>query len=57
MSRERLLKVLAWAFSAAAIVAAIYNAATGKGGKECAALITFALLLQFFYGKELQLNR
>ena len=57
MSREKTLNVLAWVFSAAAIVVAIYNAVTGKGGKECAALITFALVLQFFYGKELKQNR
>ncbi|MFU0832582.1 MAG: hypothetical protein ACFWUC_06520 [Oscillospiraceae bacterium] len=45
MSRAKTLKVLAWVFSAAAIVAAIYNAVSGKGGKECVALITFALLV------------
>ncbi|XOQ43734.1 MAG: hypothetical protein ACFWTN_04665 [Clostridium sp.] len=57
MGREKTLKILAWAFSITAIAAAIYNAVTGKGAKECTALLTFSLILQFFYAKELKQNK
>lgn len=51
MNRKKALMILAWAFSAAAVAAAIHNAITGTGSQECAVLITGALILQLLYAK------
>lgn len=57
MQRNRVLMVLAWAFSAAAIAAAIRNAVTGTGSRGCAVLLTVSLILQFFYVRSLKQNK
>ncbi|WP_326975085.1 hypothetical protein [Caproicibacter sp. BJN0012] len=57
MQRNRALMVLAWAFSAAAVAAAIHNAVTGTGARECAELLTASLILQFFYVRSLKQNK
>lgn len=49
--------IMAWAFTLAALGAGIYNAATGKGGTLCALLLTFALILQFSYGRSVKAAR
>lgn len=58
MQRSKALMILAWAFSAAAVAAAIHNAVTGTGAKECAVLLTAALVLQLLYARNLkQINK
>lgn len=54
MQRNRALMVLAWAFSAAAVAAAIHNAVTGTGARECTVLLTASLILQFLYVRNLK---
>ena len=54
LSREKALKILAWAFTIGAIAAMIYTAAFHKGGGFMAVLLTFALFLQHSSGKELK---
>ena len=51
MQQNRAIMILAWAFSAAAVAAAIHNAVTGTGAVECAVLMTAALVLQFIYAR------
>jgi hypothetical protein len=57
MQRSKALMILAWAFSAAAVAAAIHNAVTGTGSMECAVLITASLALQYLYVRSLKQNR
>ncbi|WP_411678236.1 hypothetical protein [Caproicibacter sp.] len=57
MQRNRAIMILAWAFSAAAVAAAIHNAVTGTGSTECAVLITASLILQFLYARSLKQNK
>lgn len=57
MRRSRVLMIVTWLFSIAAIAAAVYNFVTGAGFKECAALITMALVLQYFYAKDLKADQ
>jgi chaperone required for assembly of F1-ATPase len=52
-----MLMILAWAFSAAAIAAAIHNAVSGTGSTICAVLITASLFLQYFYVQTLKHNK
>lgn len=54
MRSDRAILILAWAFSAAAIAAAIHNAVTGTGARECAVLMTAALVLQLVYARSLR---
>ncbi|MCI1965073.1 MAG: hypothetical protein LKJ17_02905 [Oscillospiraceae bacterium] len=57
MQRNKMLMILAWAFSAAAIAAAIHNAVSGTGSTICAVLITASLFLQYFYVQTLKHNK
>jgi hypothetical protein len=56
MQKKRVTMIVAWAFSLAAIVAAIRNAVTGTGARECAVLFTAALAFQYLYAKGLKEN-
>ncbi len=57
MQRKKAMMIVAWVFSLAAIIAAIRNAVTGTGARECAILFTAALVFQSLYAKSLKENR
>lgn len=54
MEHKKILCILTWAFTLAAIFFAIHTAATGTGGIAAVMLMTFAIAAQSFYGKELR---
>ncbi|HEX3018330.1 MAG TPA: hypothetical protein VHP31_10850 [Caproicibacter sp.] len=54
MNHEKILGIIAWAFTAAAIFFAVYSYVTHQGGIACAMLMTMALASQYAYGKEIK---
>lgn len=54
MDRKKMLGIVAWAFTAAAIAAAVYASVSHRGSAFAALLMTFALLLQYAYGREMK---
>lgn len=54
MSHEKILGIIAWAFTGAAIFFVIYSAVTHQSGILCAMLMTMALACQYAYGKAIK---
>jgi hypothetical protein len=54
VSNEKILAILAWGFTLAAVCLSIYCGVTGKGGILCAVLMTMALAAQCVYGKAIK---
>lgn len=54
MSNEKILAILAWGFTLAAVCLSIYAGVTSKGRILCAVLMTMALAAQCVYGKAIK---